>query len=80
MLVVVGLVVVLGGLAMTVFNRQFAAMVLPRARQVPLWRQVLATRPYLPNADGRVPMLTVIGVSWVLIGALFVRLALTGQA
>jgi hypothetical protein len=75
MMVFVGLAAVIGGLAMTVFNRQFAAMVLPRARQVPLWRQILETRPYTPNADGRIPMLTVIGVGWVLIGALFVRLA-----
>ena len=68
------------GVAVVGFNRQLVAKVHPLTRRVPPWRRLIDDwKIYQPSATGRVPMLTIIGMGWVLVGRLFVWVAVTNQ-
>ncbi|SDS10233.1 hypothetical protein SAMN04488570_1132 [Nocardioides scoriae] len=73
-----GVIGIVGGLAIVIFNRQFVRLVYPRAERRPTWRPILKSRLYEPDESGRVPMLYVIGAGWVLVGCLVLSSELTG--
>ncbi len=77
--VIVGVIGVVGGVSMTIFNRPFYKWVAPYAKRVPTWRSILDSNLYQPTASGRVPILMVIGAGWIVIGTVFLSVALTGR-
>ena len=74
-----GVIGVVGGMALLVFHRQFVAFAYARARRREQWRPILESSLYRPNAQGRVPMLYVIGVGWVVVGGILLFTTLAGR-
>lgn len=72
-----GAVTILGGLAMTVFNKQVGALVLAMRGKLAIWDAVLDMKIYQPTGSGRVPILMFIGIGWLIMGVFFIVLALT---
>lgn len=70
---VLGVVQAVIGVLMVRFNRQLASAVPPPRgpeARLPLFQR---------GRNGRVPVLTIIGCGWVLMGAVLVWIAVTGQ-
>ena len=68
------------GVLVVVFNRQLFSAMEPLMRKVPPWRNLFDHwSMYQAGPSGRVPVLTIIGTGWVLIGGLFVFVAVTNQ-
>lgn len=73
---VLGIIGVLGGLAGTVFNKQLAAWMLPRVKgKLEIWDTVLSMKAYQRTSSGRVPILMVISVGWIIVGVVFIATA-----
>jgi hypothetical protein len=67
-----GVAVAVVGVLVTIFNREFVRGVTPpRGR-------VARIRWFQPGSNGRVPILTIISLGWVIVGSLFVWVAATG--
>lgn len=70
---VMGVAVAVVGVLLTIFNREFVrVMPPPRGRAARI-------RWFLPGSNGRVPILTIISLGWVVVGSVFVWIAATGQ-
>lgn len=77
---VLGGAVMVAGILVIVFNAALARGMLPLMRRVPPWRRLIDNwQVYQPGTSGRVPMLTFIAVGWVLVGGVFVWVAVTNQ-
>ena len=77
---VLGGVAMVVGLALVVFNAALVKRWLPLLRRVPPWRRLIDGMPmYQPGPSGRVPVLTFIAVGWVLVGGVFVWVAVSKQ-
>jgi hypothetical protein len=49
---VIGVIGILGGIAMTVLNKQVAAFILPKFKgKLDLWDAILASKAYQPTAS-----------------------------
>lgn len=69
---IAGVLIILGGLALVTFNKQYTSVTRPMLDRIDIWRALRQTRFYRPGASGRAPIVTVIGVGWVIVGVVFV--------
>lgn len=70
---VLGAAVAVIGVALAIFNRQFVnAMPAPKGPAARL-------RMFQPGPTGRVPILTVIACGWIVVGLVFLWVAVTRQ-
>lgn len=68
-LLAMGVIAAVVGVAMTIFNRQFGALVVRIARgKFSSWDAILDTKLYRPTPSGRIPILMAIGVGWIVVG------------
>lgn len=73
-----GVIGIVGGLAILMFNRQLVRLLRPRVERMPNRGPVMKSTLYRPTADGRVPVLYIVGVGWVVVGCLLLFSELTG--